>query len=185
MNSSNFGGRQGMFWRICAVWALLLGSFWVVRPHLFRATMRAVEQRTPSSTEQLQIPRSVLTISGTRIQTLSRDRPTFFLVTSAGCPACKRELPTYGDQLEMAKREGLEIRMLVIPGTSQETEWYLERVPLGVPVVLDTMRLAISNLRSGLTPSIVMVRPDGTVIDSFSPPVDWPVTARMISRRLE
>ena len=172
---------NNLFWKTCSVWVLLLGSIFVVRPFLPYKAVREFPAPLPALGEQVEVPQTLLTISGEEIPALSEKGGTFFLVTSSGCPACKRELSTYGELLRMVEGHGLTARMLVLPGGSPEdTEWFFDRLPVGAKVVFDTLGFSLSGLQVGLTPSVVVLGPDGRVTGAFAPPRDWPVTQEML-----
>jgi hypothetical protein len=166
------------FWKICGVWALVLVSFALARPYLFPMEMEVAvpEGYLPNTGETLTLPDSLLTTSGDALPALENTGQTLFLVTSASCPACKRELTagSFHELLNAAGEGDVATRMLVIPAGSEETDWYMNRVP-SAPIVLDTMDLAITRLRARVTPSVVLVNPDRRVIFAEGWPVTWEV----------
>lgn len=177
--------RGSIFWKICGVWALVLVSFALARPYLFPMQMEVAvpEGYLPSTGETLTLPDSLLTTTGDALPALENTGQTLFLVTSASCPACKRELTagSFHELLNAADEGDVATRMLVIPAGSEETDWYMNRVPSTAPIVLDTMDLAITKLRSRVTPSVVVVGPGRHV--SFAE--GWPVTWEVIEAGLD
>lgn len=169
----------GRFWKVCAVWALFLGSIVVIRPMIGASQPRSTSQPVPmpAQGDKVDMPANVQTTSGATIPTLSADTAeTLFLVTWTGCAICKRDLPTFGDLLSSAQAAGIAVRMLVTPGTPADNEWFLDRVPEGDVVVFDTMQLALSGLKAMVTPSVVIVSSKGVVDAAFSPSSGkWPL----------
>ena len=176
-----------MFWRICAVWALLLGTIVIVRPYFSRQLVLASEaerlamesEAMPIIGEVVDLPSTLATIDGQTIPTLGRAASTFMLVTWAGCPVCRREWNSYPEILQMARESGYTTRMLIAPSQSAEdNQWFLDRLPSDQAVVWDTLQIAVSMLQVRVTPSIVIVSPDSVIENVFHPSGDmWPVTS--------
>jgi len=171
---------SGWFWKVCAVWALVLGSIAVARPGFESVPVQAA---MPAVGQTVTLPPSLTTVSGEVIPAMAGSEETLFLVTSAGCAACRRELPSYADFLTVAGEMGFAPRMLVTPSSPTDTDWFLRHAPKSAYVVLDTLGVAVSGLGVGVTPSVVMVSPTGTVSDVFWPSRGWPVTPEMLDRR--
>lgn len=171
-----------MFWRVCTVWALALGTFVVVRPYFAGPVVQVTSESMPLIGETVDLPSSLGTIDGRTISALGESGSTFFLVTWVGCSVCKRELTSYPELLRMASASGLTTRMLILPTQSaEENRWFLDRVPDDAAVVWDTLQVASSNLRVRVTPSVVVVTSDGVVQAAFHPSEGrWPITADML-----
>ncbi len=169
-------------WKVCAVWALLLGLIIFIRPHLFPVEVVLPEGALPPEGLVLELPETVTNVSGQIIPALATEGTTLFLVTSAGCPASRRALEErkFHDLLLSAEKVGLASRLLVIPAGDDDTEWYMDRVPSSPGLVLDTLGFSLSMLETRVTPSVVLVAPDGTV--RFAK--DWPVTWKAIEGEL-
>jgi len=168
------------FWRVCAVWALVLGSYAVARPYLTDRGGSDPEPDLPSVGDTLDLPTTLTTVAGLPVPTLAADR-TLFLITWAGCPTCKRELSSYPQLLEMAEQHGFATRMLVLPAQPNDNAWYLERAPSRAIVIFDTLRVGVDGLRARVTPSIVIVGANGVVEAAYSPSRAWPVTSEMLA----
>lgn len=170
--------RGNLFWKICGVWALVLVSFALARPYLFPMEMEVAvpEGYLPSTGQTVTLPDTLLTSSGNALPALRNSGETLFLVTSASCPACKEELTagSFHELLNAADEGDVATRMLVIPAGTEETDWFMNRVP-STPIVVDTMDLAIARLRTRVTPSVVVVNPDRRVTFAQGWPVTWEV----------
>src|SRR5690606_16408181 len=89
------------FWRVCAIWALILGSYVVARPYLSERDIPDAELGLPSVGDTLDLPATIMTTAGRTVPVLGAGK-TLFLITWAGCPTCKRELSSYPDLLKIA-----------------------------------------------------------------------------------
>jgi hypothetical protein len=136
----------------------------------------------PAIGETIELPATVSTLSGEIIPSLSRSSRTIYLVTSTGCAACQRELPTFGDLLLLAESKGFATRMLVLPGAPADDDWFLARVPQSANVVLDSAEIAKTILRTRGTPSVVIMDEDGVVAGIYSPSREWPITAALLDQ---
>jgi len=67
------------FWRVCAVWALVLGSYAVARPYLTDRGGSDPEPDLPSVGDTLDLPTTLTTVAGLPVPTLAADR-TLFLI---------------------------------------------------------------------------------------------------------
>jgi len=177
---------KGSFWGVCGLWALLLVSFGLARPYLpnrvvFEPGPKESASILPAVGEQLLLPTHLTTMTEERIPALSAEGRTLFFVLSAGCPACRRELPRFPELLQAMTTGGVAIRTLVIPGTVEDTRWFLDRLPYDAYAVLDTVRLAVTRLRARVSPSAILIAADGTVQGSFSPSGEWPPSQKTVS----
>ena len=172
-----------MFWRICAVWALVLVTVLVARPYLSERIVQVESGFMPSIGDAVSLPSTFRTTDGRIVPALGRVGSTFILVTWVGCPICKRELNSYPGLLQMAGESGFTTRMLVAPTQSEEdNKWFLDRVPGDAAVVWDTLQIASSILQARVTPSIVIVTSDGVIEEVFYPSGgEWPVTTKMLA----
>lgn len=181
---------RGAFWKVCGVWALLLVAVALGRPQL---PLRAVfldrylprDSILPATGDQLTLPATLTTTTGDEIPTLSAEGPTLFLVLAAGCPACKRGLAHFPEWIRGWEAAGLVPRTLLLPGSEEDTASFLAGLATDAHVVLDTSRVALSRLRARVTPSVVLVAADGSVVAAFSPDDEWPPTPEAISRAIQ
>ena len=135
---------------------------------------------------ELVVPRSPLTaVSGNSFPALAGEGFTLFLVTWAGCEACKRDLSTYPSLLRDAERLGIATRWLVVPSSAAETTWFLSRASSHSEVVLDSVGISYADLRAKVTPSALLADGHGIVKASFSPSLrNWPVTQEALIQSL-
>jgi len=109
------------------LWVLLLGLVILVRPHLFPLEVVLPEGVLPSPGQVLELPKTIVNAAGETIRPLAANGTTLFLVTWAGCPACKDALEdgSFHDLLQSADEVGLVSRTTVIPVGPEDTKRYL------------------------------------------------------------
>jgi len=178
---------KSLFWKVCAVWGLALGSFAIARPHLFSPRMIILdsgdlpEGSLPAVGDEVHLPKTFTTISDEVIPALGNDGGTIFVVTWAACSACRRGVGNLSEFLLLADEGNLTTRVLVIPGEPDETSWFLDQLPSTARVVLDTLNLGPAVLSTRITPSVVVVKSDGRVSLSG----EWPIERETILKSLE
>jgi hypothetical protein len=137
----------------------------------------------PSVGERVELPTTLTTQAGEVIPAIVKDRKTFFLIISTSCPVCQREVVThYPSLLPMVEANGFALRMVAIPSSPVDDEWFFERIPPETRLVLDTLGIARNALRVRVTPSVVIVASDGTVEAVFSPSREWPITEELLAQ---
>lgn len=170
-----------MFWKTMTIWGLALISLIVARPYFQPSLREVAAPRMPTVGDTLTLPDSVRTIAGDTIPTLAATRKTMFLINWAACEPCKRGLPSYPELLSSARRHAFETRVVVIAATKSENDWFLDRLPGGFPVILDSTGFGRRALRVGTTPSVLILGKDAVVEAAFSPFRDWPVTEDLLA----
>jgi hypothetical protein len=177
------------FWQVCVLWLLGLGVYSMRQADSSLYAPDDISRlyaAMPSVGQYVALPPTLETVKGDPLETLEADRPTLFLLAWASCQGSKQEVDTYPDIISMLTDQGIGIRVLVRPGLPEDDEWFLNQMPANAPVVMDSMGIAQSMFQARLTPSAVVIGPDGIVKKVLVPsPSQWPITEAMAISILE
>jgi len=166
------------FWKICAAWCLVLLSVVALR---VGAGGPAPAERGPSMPEvgtRLQLDGGLVDADGREIEAVADSGLTVYLITSTGCAACQRELLNdYPTRVPTLAEAGHEFRWVTMTSAPADDDWFMARVPDDAAVIIDTQGFVRGQLRVGVTPSVLVLNSDSTVVGAFSPSREWPVDA--------
>lgn len=135
----------------------------------------------PAQGNILALPDSMKALSGEAVPSVEGQKLTMFLVIGAGCPVCRRDLSQYyPDLIGLAQEFDLASRMIVLPASREEDAWILEHVEADWIVVLDFEKRITTALGVKVTPTVVVLEPNGSVVAAYAPAHGWPVTREML-----
>ncbi len=111
---------------------------------------------------------------GDALSTISPDSVTALLFLVDTCPACELHMPTYPMLAVAAKTKGIAFRV-VASYLGEVPEGFLNRIPEGLPVLLDGEHLLREALGVSSVPLLLVASPEaGGSHKTLLPGPGWP-----------